>query len=193
MSKYANHWVGVILLMAGFGVLAPQAARAEAAEDCGPWKLFPDFRCEGREARPEGAFNPVGMPYLFEDPYITTGLNFAYIYHRLPDKGSLGLAFGGARWAAITIDCREPGRSRTYTVERSGSSTVARFFFGDSPACQRPNWLSSNGRISSRRVSPTTTRVARLGSNQSRWNTRSSLGVAVDTTASVPVPVTGTP
>jgi hypothetical protein len=61
-------------------------AWAEGPKECGPWTLFPDFRCETWNARPDDAFNPVGMPYLFEDPHNTTGLNFAYIYHRLPEN-----------------------------------------------------------------------------------------------------------
>lgn len=67
--------------------------------------FLPDIRCEGREARPEGAFNPVGMPFLFEDPHITTGLNFAYVYHRFPRSGALGVAFdgGGAHVLALQI------------------------------------------------------------------------------------------
>ena len=73
----------LIILVAGLGLAA--TAQAEPPSECGPWKLFPDFRCDDRDARPDDAFNPVGMPYLFEDPHITTGLNFAYIYHRLPD------------------------------------------------------------------------------------------------------------
>jgi hypothetical protein len=81
-------------------------ASAEAPPKCGEWTLFPDFRCEDREGRPEGAFNPMGMPYLFEDPYITSGLNFAYIYHRTPDTGGLGVAFDGGGIHVLALQIR---------------------------------------------------------------------------------------
>lgn len=51
-----------------------EAAAPELPEGSDAWTLFPDFNCEGREGREEGTVNPVGMPYLFEDPHITTGL-----------------------------------------------------------------------------------------------------------------------
>jgi hypothetical protein len=105
MLKHAKELVGLILLALAIGLGTPQMSRAEAAPECGTWTLFPDFRCAGHDARPDDAFNPVGMPYLFEDPYITTGLNFVYIYHRLPDTGPLGVAFdgGGAHVLALQI------------------------------------------------------------------------------------------
>ena len=68
--------------------------------------MFPDFRCEDRQARPDGAFNPMGMPYLFEDPYITSGLNFVYIYHRTPDTGGLGVAFDGGGIHVLALQIR---------------------------------------------------------------------------------------
>jgi hypothetical protein len=97
--------VGLTLLAWVIGLGMPQAAMALPPSECGEWTLFPDFRCDGHDARPDDSFNPVGMPYLFEDPYITTGLNFAYIYHRLPDSGGLGVAFdgGGAHVLALQI------------------------------------------------------------------------------------------
>ena len=81
-------------------------ASAEAPPKCGTWTLFPDFRCEDREARPEGSFNPMGMPYLFEDPYITSGLNFAYIYHRTPDAGLLDAVFDGGGIHVLALQIR---------------------------------------------------------------------------------------
>jgi hypothetical protein len=88
------------------GLTCGSAASAEAPKECGPWTLFPDFRCEDREARPEGSFNPMGMPYLFEDPYITSGLNFVYIYHRTPDTGGLGVAFDGGGIHVLALQIR---------------------------------------------------------------------------------------
>ena len=80
-------------------------ATAEVSDDCSAWTFLPDFRCEDRTARPADAFNPVGMPFLFEDPYITSDLDFAYVYHRLPNSGALGVAFdgGGAHVLALQI------------------------------------------------------------------------------------------
>jgi hypothetical protein len=57
------------------------ALPAAAQETCPTW--FPDLRCE-REARPEGFVAPVSDPYLFEDPFITTGLSAWYVYQGYP-------------------------------------------------------------------------------------------------------------
>ena len=105
MFRTANQLIRLVVITLAAGLVSASIAHAEVSSECGPWTWFPDFRCEERTARPEGAFNPVGMPYLFEDPYITTGLNFAYIYHRLPDDGGLGVAFdgGGAHVLALQI------------------------------------------------------------------------------------------
>jgi hypothetical protein len=94
----------VILAASLLGLRAPLASQAEGGCAAGTW--LPDFRCDDHQARPEGAFNPVGMPHLFEDPYITTGLNFAYIYHRLPDSGPLGVAFDGGGAHALALQIR---------------------------------------------------------------------------------------
>jgi hypothetical protein len=57
------------------------------AEECD--RLLPDFRCDDREARPAGHVEPMSMPYLFEDPYITTSVNFVGIYHNFPSDSAL--------------------------------------------------------------------------------------------------------
>ena len=62
--------LGLVCLLAG-------DARA-ADEDCPYW--FPDFSCD-RQARPDGSVMPMSTPFLFEDPYITTGLNFVGIWN----------------------------------------------------------------------------------------------------------------
>ncbi|MDJ0868981.1 MAG: hypothetical protein QNK03_22935 [Myxococcota bacterium] len=56
-------------------------ATAAQPEDCPTW--FPDFRCD-RQGRYEGFVPPMIQPYLFEDPFITTGLNAVYIWHDFP-------------------------------------------------------------------------------------------------------------
>lgn len=66
---------------------AALVSAAPAAAECDAWTFLPDLRCEERSARPSNAFGPMGMPYLFEDPYITTGLNFVYVRHELPENG----------------------------------------------------------------------------------------------------------
>jgi len=64
------------------GLLAGAAAAGES--DCG---LFPDFDrdCE-RVARPKGSVMPMSFPFLFEDPYITTGTNAVGIWHEFPSE-----------------------------------------------------------------------------------------------------------
>jgi hypothetical protein len=47
--------------------------------------LLPDFRCE-RQARYDGFVAPLSMPYVFEDPFATTGLSAYYIWHEFPDQ-----------------------------------------------------------------------------------------------------------
>ena len=66
-----------------FGVLIT-AASASAEGDCG--KLFPDITCE-RSGRFDGFEMPIVQPYLFEDPFITTGVSPYYVWHQFP-KGS---------------------------------------------------------------------------------------------------------
>jgi hypothetical protein len=72
------------------------AAPVRAAEDCPTW--FPDFRCE-RSGRYEGFVMPMAMPYLFEDPFITTNISIHGIYHDFPDDSVLD--GGGAGVLAI--------------------------------------------------------------------------------------------
>lgn len=64
--------------------------------------LFPDFTCEEREARPAGHVAPMSMPYLFEDPYITTGLNLVGIYHNFPSDS----VFDGGEAGVIALQAR---------------------------------------------------------------------------------------
>jgi hypothetical protein len=56
---------------------------------------FPDFRC-GRHGRYEGFVPPMMHPYLFEDPFITTGLSGWAIWHEFPGSSILD---GGHLWA----------------------------------------------------------------------------------------------
>lgn len=56
----------------------------EKEDDC-VW--FPDIRCKDRQARFEGMTQPMGMPYIFEDPFITSGANLVGIYHESANNG----------------------------------------------------------------------------------------------------------
>jgi len=88
-------WIGCV------GVLVAGPAWAE--EGCG--KLFPDFTsdftCE-RSARPKGSVMPMSFPYLFEDPYITSGLNFVGIWHQFPHDS----VFEGGQLGVLALQVR---------------------------------------------------------------------------------------
>ena len=62
------------------------------AEECPTW--LPDFRCE-RQARFEGFVQPMSMPYLFEDPFITTGANLVGIWHDFDKTGDFDAGYAG--------------------------------------------------------------------------------------------------
>jgi hypothetical protein len=72
---------------AGVALGIALALPAAAAEECEGF--LPDFRCE-REARYEGFVAPLSMPYVFEEPFVTTGLSGWYIYNEFPEKGLTG-------------------------------------------------------------------------------------------------------
>jgi hypothetical protein len=63
--------------------------------------FFPDFRCE-REGRYDGFVAPISAPYLFEDPFITTGLSAWYLYHEFPG----GSVFDGGHLNAVALQAR---------------------------------------------------------------------------------------
>jgi hypothetical protein len=69
--------------------------------------FFPDFRC-GRHGRYEGFVPPMMHPYLFEDPFITTGLNGVGIWHEFPGDSILdgGHLWAGALQARVAITDR---------------------------------------------------------------------------------------
>jgi hypothetical protein len=79
--------LGAITWIAAVGV-------AQALPPCPTW--FPDFRCE-RHGRYEGFVPTMMHPYLFEDPFITTGVNAVGIYHEFPPDMVLE---GGNLWDA---------------------------------------------------------------------------------------------
>jgi len=64
---------------------ASWALPAAAEEKCDA-TFLPDFQCD-RVARYEGFVAPLSMPYVFEDPFTTTGASAHYIWHEFPDHG----------------------------------------------------------------------------------------------------------
>jgi hypothetical protein len=87
--------------VSGFGPRsAPRAGTgAESEGDCPQW--FPDLRCE-RSGRYEGFEKPIVAPFLFEDPFITTGAYLYYIWHEFPDRSALG----GGDVSAVALQLR---------------------------------------------------------------------------------------
>jgi len=57
---------------------------ASWGEDCPRW--LPDFHCE-RSGRFTGFQRPIASPFLFEDPFITTGIYPTYVYHEYAHGG----------------------------------------------------------------------------------------------------------
>ncbi len=64
-------------------LLAALTFQAASAEECK--ELLPDFKCQDRESRYEGFIPIQTMPYLNEDPFITTGATFRYVHQEYPD------------------------------------------------------------------------------------------------------------
>jgi hypothetical protein len=87
--------IAALVLLLG---LATAAAAAEdaAASDC-TW--LPDLRCGREDGRPDGFRKPIVQPYLFEDPFVTTGLYPYYVYHDYPEQSVF--QGGGAHVAAV--------------------------------------------------------------------------------------------
>lgn len=82
ITGFATLW----MLAPCFGaVLMFRAPGVEAA--CGS-RWFPDLQCE-RSGRFEGFRKPIVAPFLFEDPFIVTGLYPYYMYHEYPDRSAL--------------------------------------------------------------------------------------------------------
>ena len=66
-------------------LLCVSISRSAAADEAKCDGFLPDFRCE-RQARYDGFVAPLSMPYLFEDPFATTGISAHYIWHEFPDQ-----------------------------------------------------------------------------------------------------------
>jgi len=85
-------------LSALLSLLPSTLIRADQPEDCPTW--LPDLRCE-REGRYQGFVPPSSAPYLFEDPFITTGLSSWVVWHRFPHHSAFD--GGDARVYALQV------------------------------------------------------------------------------------------
>jgi hypothetical protein len=74
-----------LLVVGSLVVGGARPAVAAQPEDCPKW--FPDFQCD-RSGRYEGFQMPIVQPYLFEDPFIVTGLYPYYVYHEFPGRSA---------------------------------------------------------------------------------------------------------
>lgn len=104
-------------------------AAAEAPPECPTF--FPDFGNCGRSGRWEGFEKPIVQPFIFEDPFITTGVYPFYVYHEFPtdsafEGGDMHVAALQARIAITdrlafiaTKDGRAWFRPETPVVERN--------------------------------------------------------------------------
>lgn len=88
-------WIAVLL----FG------SAASAEQECG--RLLPDLTCD-RSGRFAGFSMPVVQPYLFEDPFITTGVSAWGLWHQFPNSSILegGYLWGAAVQARVAITDR---------------------------------------------------------------------------------------
>ncbi len=90
MSLASPIRIAVLVLLGGLLAVPARALPPECPV------LFPDLRCD-RQGRYEGFVPPMMHPYLFEDPFITTGLSGWGIWHEFPNDSILD---GGHLWVA---------------------------------------------------------------------------------------------
>jgi len=109
----------------GGAVTVSPASSAAPEEECPTW--FPDFRCD-RHGRYDGFVMPMQMPYLFEDPFITTGISTFGIWHQFPQNSALE---GGNLWLlaiqarlAITDRLALIATKDGYTWQRPGNAAL---------------------------------------------------------------------
>lgn len=86
MKWSLNTWMSMLMGTVAT-LVCSVSVTAQEASDCP--KLFPDLRCE-RSGRWEGFHRPIVAPYLFEDPFITTGIYPTYVWHEFPRRSALG-------------------------------------------------------------------------------------------------------
>jgi len=84
---------GVSFVVLCWLLFAPSAQAI--GPECPTW--FPDFADCGRHGRYEGFGHTYSLPFLFEDPFITTEIRAWGRWHDIPNDSVLG---GGDAWAA---------------------------------------------------------------------------------------------
>ena len=62
---------------------SPAAAQRGETDECDRW--FPNITC-GTDLRFPGFSPPLGAPYLFEDPFITTGVQTHLVWNEFPER-----------------------------------------------------------------------------------------------------------
>lgn len=91
-------WLGPgVAFLASLAIAGPAGADSHA--HCEGW--FPDFSCE-RSGRWEGFHRPIVAPYLFEDPFITTGVQAYHLWHDFPERS----VFQGGDLHAFAVQAR---------------------------------------------------------------------------------------
>lgn len=111
--------LGAVLVLVALALVITLPAAA-ADDDCG--SLFPDFTCNEHESRPAGHVAPMSMPYLFEDPYITTELNLVGIYHNFPSDS----IFDGGEAGVIALQARLAITDRLAFIATKDGYTIMR-------------------------------------------------------------------
>lgn len=111
-------WVGILAVSGAALLLGTPTPGAAAGCD----SLFPGFTCDEWEARPAGHVAPMSMPYLFEDPYITTGLNLVGIYHNFPEDS----VFDGGEVGVLALQARLAITDRLAFIATKDGFTILR-------------------------------------------------------------------
>lgn len=86
MNRF-NRSISAFATAAALLALSPPASAGEGRKTCD--SLFPDFTCSEREGRYDGFVAPATAPYLFEDPFITTGVSAWWAWHQFAENSPL--------------------------------------------------------------------------------------------------------
>ena len=99
LSETSRNWHRLYGAAVMVVCLAAAAERANAESDC--TGFFPDFRCE-RVGRYDGFVMPMASPFLFEEPFITTGISAWSVRHAYPDDS----VFQGGTASVLALQLR---------------------------------------------------------------------------------------
>jgi hypothetical protein len=89
-----------LLLTLSPGLSSAESPAVSGSPSCDGW--LPDLQGCDRPARWEGFTAPIGMPYLFEEPFINTGASAWAIWHDLPESS----VFEGGEIRALALQVR---------------------------------------------------------------------------------------